>query len=91
MIYLSYKRIDLSFSVHNLAKISSNPGKEHSELLVHLLSYIRDNNNLVLKYSADMKDAPSSDLLIQDIIKTDNKFMSFLYSCWQDFQTLAEV
>ena len=75
----------LSLLVHNLAKVSSNPGKEHFELLVHLLSYIRDNNNLVLKYYADMKDAPSSDLLIQAIIKTDNKFIYFSYSYWKDF------
>ena len=36
--------MDLSFSVHTLAKFSSNPGKVHFEGLVHLLRYIRENN-----------------------------------------------
>ena len=49
LIYLLSKRVDLSFAVHKLAKFSENPGKVHFEGLVHLLRYIRDNNNLGLK------------------------------------------
>ena len=41
-------RVDLCFAVHKLAKFSSNPGKLYFEGLVHLLRYIRYNNNLVL-------------------------------------------
>ena len=50
--------MDLSFAVHKLAKFSSNPGKLHSEGLVHLLRYIRDNKTLGLNFNSDRKDAP---------------------------------
>ena len=46
----------LSFVLHMLEKVSSNPGKVHFEGLVHLLRYIRDNKNLGLKYYADIND-----------------------------------
>ena len=39
---------------------------------------------LGLKYYADMKDAPLSDLLRQAIIKTENQLMEFCDSSWQD-------
>ena len=42
-------RVDLSFSVQNLAKFSANPGKVHFEELVHLLRYIKENKTLGLK------------------------------------------
>ena len=74
-IDLLYTRVDFSFALHKLEKFSSNPGKVHFEGLVHLLRYIRYNKNLVLKYYADMKDAPLSDLLIQSSIKTENQLM----------------
>ena len=77
LIYLLSKIVDLSFSVHNLEKFSSNPGKVHFEVLVHLLRYIRYNNTLGLNYYADTKDAPVSDLLRQVIINTDNQLMVF--------------
>ena len=41
LIYLLSTILYLSFSLHKLAKISSNPGKVYSEGLVHLLRYIR--------------------------------------------------
>ena len=44
LMYLLSTRVDLSFSVHKLAKFSANPGKVHSEGLIHLLRYIRYNN-----------------------------------------------
>ena len=52
LVYIFSTRVDLCFAVHKLAKFSSNPGKVHSEGLVHLLRYIRDNKNLELKYHA---------------------------------------
>ena len=84
LIYLLSTRVDLSFEVHKLAEFSSKPGKVHFEGLVHLSRYIKDNKTLVLKYYADMNDAPVSDLLRQDSIKTDNQFMAFSDSSWQD-------
>ena len=38
-----------------------------------------------LKYYADMKDAPLSDLLRQSNIKTEHQFMVFSDSSWQNF------
>ena len=76
--------MDLSFSVHKLEFFSENPGKAHFEGLVHLLRYIRDNNTLVLKYYADLNDAPVTDLLRQSNIKTKNPLMDFSDSSWQD-------
>ena len=64
LIYLLSKRVDLSFAVHKLAKFSANPGKVHFEVLINLLSYIRDKNILGLKYYADLNYAPVTDILI---------------------------
>ena len=72
-----------SFVLHKLAKFSSNPGKVHFEVLVHLLRYIRDNKTLCLKYYADINDSPVSDLLIQASMKTENKLMDFYDSSCQ--------
>ena len=75
----------LSFAVHKLEKFSSNPGKVHFEVLVHLLQYISDNKTFGLKYYSDMKDAPLYDLLRQASIKTENQLMAFYDYSWQDF------
>ena len=72
LIYLLSTRVDLNFVVYKLANFSSNPGKVHFKGLIHLLRYIRYNKNLALKYHADIKGAPLSGLLIQDIINTEN-------------------
>ena len=37
-----------------------------------------------LKYYADINDAPVSDPLIKSSIKTENQFMIFSDSSWQD-------
>ena len=72
--------MDLSFSVHKLAKFLSNPGKVHFEVLLHLFRYIGYNSTLGLKYYADLNDAPVSDLLRQAIIKTKNHLMDLFGS-----------
>ena len=85
LIYLSSKRVYLSFTVHKLAKFSSNQGKVYFEGLVHLLRYIRDNKDLVLKYYDDMKYAPLYYLLRQANIKTENQFIVFSDSSCKHF------
>ena len=80
LIYLLSTRVDLSFEVHKLAKLSTNPGKVHFEGLVHLLGYIRGKNTLVLKYHADINDALVSELLRKYIIHTEKQLMDFSYS-----------
>ena len=54
---------------------SSNPGKVQFEGLVHLLRYIRDNNNLGLKYYANIEYVPISDLLRQYRIRNGGQLM----------------
>ena len=49
LVYLFSTRVDFSFALHKLAKLSANPGNVHFEGLVHLLRYIRDNKTLGLK------------------------------------------
>ena len=84
MIYLLSTRVYFIFAVQRLEKFSLNPGKAHFEVLVHFFRYIRDNKTLGLKYYADMKDAPLSDLLRQANINTENQLMVFSDSSWQD-------
>ena len=75
LVYILSTRGDLCFSVHKLAKRSSNPSKVQFEGLIHLLRYIRDNKNLGLKYYSKIENAPLSDLLRKVRINTDNQFM----------------
>ena len=75
--------MDLCFSVKNLEKVSSNPGKVKSYGLVKLLGYIRYNKNLGLKYYSKIDDAPLSDILIQVSIKPENQGMLFSDSSWK--------
>ena len=84
LIYLLSTIVDLSFSVHKLAKFSANNGKVHFEGLIHLLIYIRDNKTLCLINYADLNNAPVTDLLRQANINTKNHLMDFSYFRWQD-------
>ena len=70
--------------VHNLEKFSSNPDKLHFGGLVHFLRYIRNKNNLRLKYYAKIQDEPIYDLLRQDIINTENQLMVLSDYIWQN-------
>ena len=83
LIHLFSTRADLSFAVYKLAKFSVNPGKVQFEGLDHLLRYISDNNNLGLKYYANMNNAPVTDLLRQASIKTENHWMAFSGSSYK--------
>ena len=85
LIYLLSTIFYLCFAVHKLAKISSNPGKAHFDGLLHLLRYIRDNKNLVLRYYSKIYHAYLSYLLIQSSINTENQLTMFSDSRWKDF------
>ena len=50
LIYLLSTRVDLCFEGHKLETFLSNPGKSSLKNLVQLLRYIRDKNNLGLRY-----------------------------------------
>ena len=84
LIYLFSTRVDLIFAVHKLAKFSSNNGKLHYKGLVHLLRYTRENKTLGLKYYADMKYAPLSNLLIYVSINNENHFMALSDYIWKN-------
>ena len=79
LLHILSTRVGFCFALHKLESFSSNPGKLNFEGLVHLLRYIRDNNNLVLRYYSNVEDAPLSDLLIQARIKSENQLMIFSY------------
>ena len=83
LIYLLCTRLDLCFAVHKLVKFSSNPGKLQFEVLVHLLRYITDKNNLVLRHYAKIEDSPLSKLLIQARINTEKQLVVFHYYIFQ--------
>ena len=55
------------------------------------MRYIIENNNLGLKYYADMNDAMVSDLLRQASIKTENQWIDFMIIVGKIVQKLAEV
>ena len=82
LVYILSTRGDLCFSVHKLAKRSSNPSKVQFGVLVHLLRYIRDNKNLGLNYYSKIEDAFMSDILRQVSINTNNQLMIFSDSIW---------
>ena len=86
-----YTRVYFVFDVHKLAKVSSNPGKEHFAGLVHCFRYIRDNKNLGLKYYNYMTDAPLYYLLRQSDIKNENQLMGFSDKSGNIVQIMAEV
>ena len=71
--------------MHKLEFFSSNPGKLHFELLIHLLWYIKENKTSGLRYYANIDDAPVFDLLRQSSNKTENKLMAFSDSIWKDY------
>ena len=75
--------IGLEFFSAKGGKVSANPGKLNFEGLVHLLRYIRENNCLGLKYYAYINDAPVTEMLRQDSIKTEKHFMDFSDSSWK--------
>ena len=84
LLYILSTREFLCFALYKLSRFSSNPGKAHFEILVHLLKYIRDNKNLGLKNYAKIEDVPLSDILRHSITNTENQFIVFYDSIWRD-------
>ena len=74
--------MDLCFTINVLETFSSDSGIIHFEGFAHLLRYIRDNNNLELKYYAKIDYTFISDLLRQASINTENQLMVFSDSLW---------
>jgi hypothetical protein len=53
LIYLSQTRSDIIFAVNKLARYMQKPGKVHFEALIHLICYLRDNNNFGVRFFSD--------------------------------------
>ena len=83
-LFIVYKS-GFEFFSAQVSKVSTNPGKLHFEVLVHLLRYIRENKTLVLNYYDNINDALVSDLLRQPSIKNENQLMDFSDSSWKYF------
>ena len=52
--------------------------------MVHLMRYIRDNNNLGFLYYSKIEDTPLTYILGQAIINSENQFIVFYDSRWQE-------
>jgi hypothetical protein len=70
--------------VNKLAKSSTRPGKNHSEAILHVLRYLRDNSFIGLKFYSNAMDALIIHMLINDKIQQDHPFFTFLDSSWND-------
>ena len=81
----------MSFSVHKIEKFSSNPGKVHFEVLVHLLIYSRENKTLVLEYYDDIKYTPLFILLRKFSTKTENQLMTISHFSCQYFPNTSII
>ena len=67
----------------------ANNGKDtkhtiHIDIIIHVLSYIKEKNNLGLIYYARIDNAFLSDILKQANINTETRLMVFSNSWWQD-------
>ena len=72
------------FCITQAGKVSSNPGKLHFEVLVHLLRYIRETKNLGLGYYTKIEYVPISGIFIQAIVNTENQLMVLSASICQE-------
>lgn len=89
LIYLSQTRTDILFAVNKLSRYMRKPGKAHNDALVHLLRYLRDNNNYGIQFFADYSTSPLfqhestkiphsfSKVVCQSLIET-----ATTYLCW---------
>jgi hypothetical protein len=46
-------RPDIMFAVHQIAKFSSNPSKEHGEAIIYLVRYLKKTRDLGLRFKPD--------------------------------------
>jgi hypothetical protein len=86
LIYLGMTRMDITYAINKLAKYTRKPGQKHFEALLHLLRYLRDNNNLGLRYYSSVQDAPITQMLIGQNINDNHLLYGFSDSSWNDDQ-----
>ncbi len=86
LIYLGMTRTDISYAVNKLAKYTRKPGRNHFEALLHLLRYLRDNDNLGLQYYSNIQEAPLTKMLTTQNVSDQHLFYGFSDSSWNDDQ-----
>jgi hypothetical protein len=84
LIYLSQTRTDIIFAVNKLARYMRKPGKAHFDALVHLLRYLRDNNNYGVRFFSDYSSSPLYQHLNAHGLPTDQLLVSMSDSSWND-------
>ena len=84
LLYLTYTRIDIVYSVNKLAKATHRPGEYHLKCAVHLLCYLRDNATYGLRFHADWEKSRINNILRENNISTSTEFVGFSDSSWQD-------
>ncbi len=81
LLYLSYTRPDITYTVVKFAKNTRHPGVAHMEALLYLLRYLRDDMYLGLKFYSDITMSPIPRLSSSSL---DNPLCTFTDSAWND-------
>ena len=85
LVYLALTRTDIIHALNKLAKYTRCPGKAHFIALIHTLQYVRDHNNLGLKFYSDHSRSPVALMLKeQNVDIADNLLYSFSDLSWND-------
>jgi len=84
LIYLSQTRTDIIFAVNKLARYMRKPGKIHFEALIHLLRYLRDNNDYGVRFFADYSSSPLYHHLKSHELPFDKLLVCMSDSSWND-------
>jgi len=84
LIYVSQARTDILFAVNKLARYMRKPGKVHYDALVHLLRFLRDNNNYGVRFFADYTTSPLFQHLQTHGMPTDQQLIVMSDSSWND-------
>jgi hypothetical protein len=75
---------NIVYAVNKLAKFTRKPGIKHSEALLHLLRYLRDNPLLGIKFYSDCSRSPLIVMVQSQEIKQNKPFFGFSDSSWND-------
>jgi len=84
LIYLSQTRSDIIFAVNKLARYMRKPGKALLDALVHLLRYLRDNNNFGVRFFSNYFTSPLYTHFKYNGLPTDQLILVMSDSSWND-------
>ena len=84
MIYLSQTRTNIIYAVNKLARYMRKPGKIHFDALVHLLRYLRDNNNFGVRFFSNYSTSPLYQHLKSNELTFNQLLVCMSDSSWKD-------